>query len=104
MPYRVVMVLPHDEGAEAVRREVFAEYGISAEAIFELSFRLDHDFSAQSAGFAQLADVEGEYTRAIVSDQILASVNGSLDNLLEARLHEHRIRDSIGPGWHRDAR
>ena len=91
------MSTPPTSSEDPARREVFAELSIAADANFELSFRLANDFSEASAGFAQLADIEDDYLRAIVSDQIWASARASLDNLLEARLHDYRIRDCVGP-------
>jgi hypothetical protein len=62
-----------------------------------LAARLHDDFDADQWGYGQLADLEDEIQRAVVSDQIRGAVDGACDNLIEARLHELDLREVVGP-------
>jgi hypothetical protein len=90
---------PGDPIDAARRRELTLE-GLHIEStnLAALSARLAVDFSADAFGFSQLVGLEGELqTKAVVSDQLLSSVDAVTVNLVEARLHERSFAEIVGP-------
>jgi hypothetical protein len=63
----------------------------------ELSERLSDELSVEAGGFDQLQDIEDRRQRAIVSDILLASVDGLQTNLREASEHAGLLTRLAGP-------
>jgi hypothetical protein len=63
----------------------------------ELGRRLADDLSVESWGYEQLGDLTDERQRAIVSDQILATVDAVGTNLREASEHASAFIALVGP-------
>lgn len=67
------------------------------EVISELGRTLAGDLSVEARGFEQLDDLEDPRQRAIVSDTLLASIDGLQTNLREASEHAGVLCALVGP-------
>jgi len=93
---RSVNTISTATGADAVRAELFADLSIEVGHLGALDERLEADFTVEDRGFAQLGAITDDYDRAVISDQIDASVGSTATNLLEARLHQRDIEERTG--------
>jgi hypothetical protein len=67
------------------------------QVIRAFSQRLTEELSVDDAGFAQLADLGDRRLRAVVSDHLIASIDGIEGNLREASEHASLLIELAGP-------
>jgi hypothetical protein len=77
---------------------LLGELGVAHSNLRALEKRLDDDYTVDTYGYGQLADLGDIRLRAVVSDQLLRTVHAIGDNLLTAGLHRERLGQLAGDG------